>query len=1621
MTTPRLILLMSLLAAGIGSIANEGELSPDLATAASNRTGPPPLEVEDVMVHGNSDRPRACVAFSEPIDTSGPTAVEAYLLLEPEADAGVSVRRNLICIDGLAHGRDYELTLLEGLPGRRAALGGGRTLRLSIPDRSPAVRFPGGGFVLPRLDAAGLPVETVNVETLAVRIHRVDERALTIEIREGIVFRPLRGRRMKLIADEWGELVWQGDLAIDDVANTAVRTAIPIPATIGVPAPGIYAASVLDRRKLDNGANSRDWATQWFIVSDLGLTGYRGVNGLAVTVRSLGGGRSVAGAVIELYARNNTRLGRALTDGNGLARFEAGLLRGSGGNRPRLVVARTAVDFAFIDLERGTLDLSDRGVAGRPTPGSLDAYVYTDRGIYRPGETVHAVALLRDAVAVAVPEVPLTLRVLRPDGIEFAREVVADAGEGGHPLSITIPANAYTGRWTVEARADPTVPAIGAATFLAADFVPPRIELDVRAVPERFAPGDGEARARIEAAWLYGGAAAGLKGELDLRFSAARDPFGLANGFEFGLVEEQIDGASPGEAVFTTGDDGRASVPLDLSALPATSSPVEVAVRARVFDIGGRPVGRNATVTVLPTPILIGVRPGFEGYVRAGETARFEVAAFDREGERVALEGLEWSLVRESYDWRWWEDDDRLRYRGFMWDEPIAGGSLETGAGELARIERTVDWGRYRLEVRDPKGGAETSIRFRAGWGGRFAGAGDTGGPPDQVTVRVSAERFAPGEAATVFIDPPFDAEVVVAVMDEGVRAMRFATVPQGGGEVTLEVGKDWAPGVYVVATAYGAPDARAPSIPQRAVGAAWMAVDRSGERLKVSIDAPAEIEPGQTVDVAVEVAGAAGAGEGGRAFVTLAAVDDGVLRLTRYTAPDPTSHFRGQRGLGVRIHDLYGRLIDASGARPGDVRSGGDRRGRRSGDGLDARSSRVVSLFSGVVPVTGGVATVPLAIPDFNGRLRLMAVAWSSDGVGEAEAVMVVAAPLVADLALPRFLAPGDEALGSLAAENRAGPAGSYRFELAADGPVSVAPPAVRWVDLERGERFDAGFRLRAADALGVARVTLRITRPDGAVRERVRDLAVRAPTHLVTERLVLDLPPGDTYRIEPTLVDGFLDGDVAVSLVAGTAPSIDPAPLLRELSLYPYGCAEQLTSIALPMLYVERLNAGIGAIDLSAAQLASRIRTAIRRLAAMQRRDGDFGLWSWHDSGSTWLTAYVMDFLTRARGLGHFVPEPTLDRGFAALTEALDYGRRSNHDAVAYALYVLARSGVGDAYALAYVADRLKRERLDPAGRALLAAALAALGDAVRAHEVFGTLEGDDGPGSDYAIYGSPLRDAAMVGALMAESGLASPAGTLAIAEALSAEYQPSATDLGTGRRFRTSTQEKAWLVVAAAAMRGDAPAPATLALGDREMTGDGALHHSLAWPPPAGGIVARNPGDAPLYLSLSWSGYPEASAPAEEHGFRVRRHVRDMDGGPIRTDSLHQHERIVVELVVESTGREGPAQALVVDLLPAGLELEDAWLEGSLDAGELAWLTESGDLAVPARIELRDDRFVAALDIAPDDATARVAYVARAVTPGSYVVPAPYVEDMYRPALFGTGEAGRLEVRTQEEPVR
>lgn len=1551
------------------------------------------LWVDWTELLSEQDTPRYCINFNLPLMQDGSIAMDTFVRVEPGDDAGISVRRNILCIDGLHHSQDYTITLLDGLPGTQARLVGDRTFDINVPQRSPVVAFPSGGYVLPAQDAASIPIETINVDTLALNIYRVNDRALVQELQNGLVFGSLYDWTMGQLGDQDGELVWQGELDIQGESEQRVRTAIPISETIGTLEPGIYAAAAVEVSALEEEYYWYDWATQWFIVSDLGLSAMIGETGLHATVRSLGDGNALDDVTFELIARNNKVLASVTSNSDGVAVFDPGLVRGSGGNAPRVLMARSGDDFAFIDLDSAPIDLSDRGVDGREPAGPLDAFLYSDRGIYRPGESVHIVTLLRDAEAMASNGVPVTLRLLRPDGVETQRATVSDNGASSYPWTIVLPGNAYTGSWAVQALVgDDNV--VGDVRFLVEDFVPPRIEFALATEPEIMVPDNNAAFATVEAGYLYGGIAAGLEGEATFSFALSRDPFGRDDGFEFGLAEEDLPPSSYDTAYFTTDEAGFAEFQVALEPLAYITSPVEVTVHAQIFDVGGRPVGRNTTMEVLGADTLIGIKPLFpENTVDWQEEAVFEIGAFDSDGNRIAVDGLRWELVEEEYNWRWYDTGWQWEYQGFYSDRSVASGSVDVANDQLARIGKEVTWGRYRLEVFDPESGAATSIRFRSGWRSE---PGMADAPPDRVTLSMSAQSYQPGDTATVFVDPPFDARVALAVMDNGVRELRFVDVPDAGASFDLAVTQEWSPGAYIVATAYGAPDPLVPTIPQRAVGVAWAEVTLEGQRLEVSLETPELIEPGTTLATSVRIDGAI---DGDSVYVTVAAVDDGVLQLTRYTAPDPRDYFLGQRRLGVELRDVYGRLIDASGAIAGILRQGGDGNlgGGLAGD-LPKRSSRVVALFSGIVPVEDGHAVINLDVPDFNGRLRVMAVAWSARGVGQAQTTVQVSAPIIADLSLPRFLSPGDQSTATLAIDNLRGPDGAYEFFLSAEGAVSVLQPSGSVATLDQGDQTRSTFRLQAGES-GTALIELIVNPPEGESLIRSWDLSVRPSTPLTTERELVSIAPGDSYLLPAGAGADFEQNGLSVSLVADTHPPLDTFQLLRWLDLYPYGCAEQTTSRAMPLLYVTMLDGAETALDIDQNEIDLRIEKAIRRLVAMQTDYGNFGMWGWYSYNNPWIDAYVMDFLSRARDLGYRVPESAWKAGMDALESNLMNGY-ADSNGMAYALHVLARAGWGDPYDLIYQADSLDRSELTTLGEVLVAAAFANLGDYERAHGITSAIDFGDMITSDYAAYGSDLRDTAMAVTTLVESGLAAPSSLLEAYDLLGRSFAD--------RRW-TSTQENAWLVMAAhAALGGET---VNIALNGTEDAVPGPWQAQLTGPALEGENVLANNGSDPLFVSIATTGYPTVDAPAVGNGLDIRRTLYDSKGFVLESNDLTQNDLVVVYL--EVWANDGLSHNLmIVDLLPAGLELENARLEGVVNVGDLSWL---GELTYADAVELRDDRYVAAVQVDPqyDDGVYVFAYLARAVTPGVYTMPAPHVEDMYRPYIYARGEAGELTV--------
>ena len=501
-----------------------------------------------------------------------------------------------------------------------------------VRDRKPMARFTGKSYVLPRVGQRGIPVVSVNTSAVALEIYRIGDRNLIDTVIGRDFQRNLDRYDIGRLTEERGSQVWKGEMKVEQVLNTDVTTAFPVGEAIPQLAAGVYV--MVAEPAGGNADRYEELATQWFIVSDLGLTAFSGNDGIHVFVHSLETTQPKGAVLVRLMSRSNEILSTKRTSDTGHVQFEAGLTRGEGALAPAmLIVSDIRGDYAFLNLKAPAFDLSDRGVAGRQVPAGLDAFVYAERGVYRSGEEVHLTALLRDGQGIAAVGVPLTLVVERPDGVEYRRTVVADQGLGGRALTVPLVPSAPTGTWRVRAYTDPKRAAVGETTLHGRGLRPRPAGVQSRLDRQEHLAHELRLKITIDGRYLYGAPAAKLEldGEVVVKPASERPNFPR---YQFGLSDEDVEiSRQPLENLPETDADGKARFSLTLDKQPVTTRPLEAQVTVRMNEPGGRAVERKLVLPVTPATAMIGVKPLFSGRsLGEGENATFDVVVAAPDG-----------------------------------------------------------------------------------------------------------------------------------------------------------------------------------------------------------------------------------------------------------------------------------------------------------------------------------------------------------------------------------------------------------------------------------------------------------------------------------------------------------------------------------------------------------------------------------------------------------------------------------------------------------------------------------------------------------------------------------------------------------------------------------------------------------------------------------------------------------------------------------------------------------------------------------------------------------------------------------------------------------------------------
>ncbi|MBA4502698.1 alpha-2-macroglobulin family protein [Marinobacterium marinum] len=1574
------------------------------------------LRVQDISVQTWQGRQAAAVTLSTPVALDQP--FDPWLMIETESGellpgSWVADKRGkVLYFTGLEPEHTYRVRVRPGLiAANGSTLANLSSVVVETPALQSALGFAGRGNLLAHRLRQGLPVMAVNVDQVDVDFYRIPEEALVDFLANFGQSTQLSGWDAERYLDKV-ELSWSGrfDLKLDD--NTRASRYLPVHDITALNKSGVYLAVMREA-----GDISYYYPATWFAVTDLGAQVRLYKDQLQVQVNTLSGADPLAGVKLTLLNDEGRTLLEGATDRNGQANFKAEQLAPGVLQAAPLLLLRKGPETSLLRLSGPSLDLAEFPVTG-PGRRPQEIFIYSPRDLYRPGETLLFSALLRSDRGEAVPGIALKSQLLQPDGRVVLSQRLEPQELNYYEAELPLSADAPTGEWRWQLELPD-----GSQREYAVQvesFLPERMALNMEAATT-LAPNE-DFRVRVQGDYLYGAPAADARLQAQLLARLEPHPFPAFKDFWFGHPDDTALERREELDEIQLDTEGRGELQVE-SYWQALTSPLRLQTYASLLDSGGRPVTRRAASVVLPGERLPGIRPLFaDDQVDYESSAAFEVVLTDGEA-RLAAELLQFSLVRERRDYHWsWSDTDGWQSQFTERHYTVEQRELSLHENERLEVSVPVEWGYYRVELKDMQTGQVSAYRFRAGWD---PDAQVMAGRPDRIGLSLNQQAYVAGDEIKVQVRPPAAGKGYLLLESDRLLHREAVEIPAEGGELSLTLKPEWMHhNLYLSVLLLKPGSADTGALPVRMLGIEPVPLATEDHALQVEFEGvPPQVRPEQTIQVPLQVSRRNGQPLPDQVRVTLAAVDMGVLSITGFDTPDPLAWFFDPGAYAVEVRDNYSDLIDAEAGEMARLRFGGDADLSRGG-AQPPTDVQILSLFSGAVSVDReGHVSIPLDLPAFNGRVRLMAVAFSDDSLGAGEQELQVVAPVVAELNRPRFLAPGDRARLTLDLHNRTEHAQTLTVDLSA-GLGMRLDGHEQWqqkVELAAGARTTLALEAVAGARFGAAPLELNVRGIKGEPDiQREWTLGVRPAWPAQSLSWQQPIQPGETFAFKGRALQGLLPSTLNAQLSLSSYPPINVARHFSELKAYPYGCSEQTTSGVFAQLYVTGdVLATLGLAGEAPAERRAALELAIRRLFGMQRNNGSFGLWNNSSPEEPWLTVYITDFLLRAREAGYAVSEPALKQALEQVSRYLRnpnlingellHDSRSRFAVRAYAAQVLARQGQAPLAELRNLLDH-RAEESTALSMVQLGLALNAAGDAPRAEKAL--QRGLSGLYKDSFLrtdYGSLVRDRALALFWLLESERPK-SEWLMLLEPLQAAIAD---------RSWFSTQERNALFLAGQALSLQGGDAMRLQLGgalEQAVNVDDA-RFSLEGAPLTEGLRVHNRGERQAWLNLRLQGYTDQAPAAYSRGLKVERRYYDGNGQPLKLEQLKTGDQVLVELDVHS--EESIPDALIVDLLPAGLELENQNLATSVSMSELKVGDERvADLMALIDLrhqEFRDDRYVAAVKL--DWGRARLFYLARAVTPGEYRVPPSFAESMYRPALRHLGgDSGTLSIRAR-----
>jgi uncharacterized protein YfaS (alpha-2-macroglobulin family) len=1339
--------------------------------------------------------------------------------------------------------------------------------------------------------------------------------------------------------------------------------------------------------------------SRFISLSDIGIIAKQGQEKMLVFTNSIKTAGALNGVTVNVYGSNNQLIGTGASDATGVAEI-AIARKDIAGFKPAMIIAKTADDFTYLPFNNTRVNMSRFDVGGkRNNATGLDAFIYAERDIYRPGEKVNFAVMLRDRKWKSPGEIPVKMKFLLPNGKELKsfRKTINEGGiaEGNVDISTA----AITGSYLLEVYSATDV-LLASKNFMIEEFVPDRIKVTAKLNRVALRPGESSVL-NVNAVNFFGPPAANRNYETEIQVKQkgffAKNfgdyEFTLANSsnfFDKVVKEGKTDAA------------GNAVENYEVPALYANVGLLQANFYTTVFDETGRPVSRRATADIYTQDVFHGIKDDGYYYYSLNQPVQFKLVSVNRDGAAVNATAKV-VVIKHEYKTVLVKSGSYFRYESQKQDKIMADKEMAVGnATTYSYVPRSP--GDYEVRVYRPGANAYVSKAFYSygSWGADNASfeVNNEG----HIDIELDKESYNSGEVAKVLFKAPFSGRMLVTMERDGVISHQYIEMAKRTATIDMKLDAAHVPNVYITATLFKPHEVS--DIPLTvAHGFQNIKVEEKSRKIAVQISAPQSSRSQKQQRVTVKATP--------NSYVTLAAVDNGVLQVTDFQTPDPYAYYYQKRALEVTAFDMYPLLFPELRTRLSSTGGDGSMDMDKRVNPMPAKRVKIMSYWSGVQKTNGsGNASFDITLPQFSGQVRLMAVASKGEQFGMGEATMTVADPIVISSSLPRFLSPGDTATIPVTLSNTTAKQATGQAFITVSGPMRIIGASAQQIAIQPNAEARAVFQVVADQTINVGKVTVNVNALGEQFKEET-EIAVRPPSTLQKLTGSGAIAGGATQRVALPIND-FIPASTAYELVISRSPVAELAEHLRYLVQYPYGCTEQTISAAFPQLYYSDFADLLNSKGDNKQNAVANIMEAIRKIKMRQLYNGAITLWDGEGTEDWWTTTYAAHFLLEAKKAGYDVDPSLLETMLGYLSNRLktketityyynrDQNRKIAPKEVSYSLYVLALANRTQVSAMNYYKANPQLLALD--GRYLLSAAYATAGDK-RSFISFlpSSFSGEYSVQQTGGSFYSETRDEAIaLNALIdVDPGNAQiPVMARHVSDRLKKE------------RY-LNTQERAFSFLALGKLARKAAqsnVTAEIRVGGKtigKINGNDWKANHTVLKGAAVDIVTK--GNGRLYYAWQLEGISTNGAYKEEDNYiKVRRAFYDRNGNPVTGNTFRQNDLIVIGVTLEKAYSNAVENIVITDLLPAGFEIENPRTK---EIPGMDWIKNAAE---PTALDVRDDRIHFFVDATTQRQT--YYYAVRAVSLGNFKQGPVSADAMYNGEIHSYHGAGLIRVLSQ-----